>query len=275
MGLLSFLKRNKTEAASPRGGSRATESVADSVQQVKVRARRRLIGAAVLVIVAVIGFPLIFETQPRSLPNDVPIEIAGKNAPAASPSSTRPAPAIKPVTVPPGVVVEPPPDAEKEAPTQVAAAPLVVPAPAPTPAPAAKPVEPEAKKVEVKKVEIKKPEEKKPEEKKPAPKPAEVAKVVSTVPAPAAPKSASAPAKAASAANRYVVQVGAFTDAAAVKEARAKVEKLGLSTYTQPVDSATGKRIRVRIGPFTSREEAEKAAAKIKPTGLQTAVFTL
>jgi DedD protein len=259
MGLLSFLKRKKTDAAPARGGSRAPES-ADSLQQVKTRARRRLIGAAVLVIVAVIGFPMIFETQPRPLATDVPIEIARKDAAATQPA--RSTGATKPVAIPPGVVVEPPPDAEKE-PVKVAAAPVVAPAPAPEPAPAPKPVEPEVKKPEPKKVEEKKPEpkkaeEKKAEEKKPAAKPAEPAKAASTATA-----------------HRYVVQVGAFTDSTAVKDARQKVEKVGLTTYTQPVESATGKRIRVRIGPFTSREEAEKAAAKIKPTGLQTAIFTL
>jgi DedD protein len=67
------------------------------------------------------------------------------------------------------------------------------------------------------------------------------------------------------------VQVGAFLEDAKVREARAKVEKLGMKTYTQPVDTPTGKRIRVRIGPFATKAEADKAAARIKAEG-QTAV---
>jgi len=56
-----------------------------------------------------------------------------------------------------------------------------------------------------------------------------------------------------------------------VREARGKVEKLGLKTYTQPVDTPTGKRIRVRVGPFASKAEADKVAGRIKAEG-QTAV---
>jgi DedD protein len=32
------------------------------------RARHRLIGAAVLVLIGVVGFPLLFDTQPRPIP---------------------------------------------------------------------------------------------------------------------------------------------------------------------------------------------------------------
>ena len=42
---------------------------------------------------------------------------------------------------------------------------------------------------------------------------------------------------------RFVVQVGAFADAAAARETRSKVEKLGFKTYTQVVDTASGSRI--------------------------------
>ena len=79
-------------------------------------------------------------------------------------------------------------------------------------------------------------------------------------PVAAAPASAASEAKAA----RFVVQVGAFTDAATLREARQKVEKLGLKTYTQVVETEGGKRTRVRVGPFDTRDEAEKAAARIK-----------
>ena len=43
------------------------------------RARHRLIGAAVLVLVGVIGFPLLFDTQPRPIAVDIPIEIPDRN----------------------------------------------------------------------------------------------------------------------------------------------------------------------------------------------------
>jgi DedD protein len=58
-------------------------------------------------------------------------------------------------------------------------------------------------------------------------------------------------------------------------EARGKVEKLGLKTYTQAVDTPSGKRVRVRVGPFPTKAEADKVAAKIKADGLPAAVLAL
>jgi DedD protein len=80
---------------------------------------------------------------------------------------------------------------------------------------------------------------------------------------------------AAVASGRYVVQVGAFAETAAAREARQKVERLGLKTYTQVVETSAGNRIRVRVGPFASREEADRAAGKLKSSGLPSSVLTL
>ena len=55
----------------------------------------------------------------------------------------------------------------------------------------------------------------------------------------------------------------------------ARIEKLGLKTYAQAVDTADGRRVRVRLGPFANREEAERAAAKLKGAGLPGAILTL
>ncbi len=72
-----------------------------------------------------------------------------------------------------------------------------------------------------------------------------------------------------------MVQAGAYLDATSLRDARQKVEKLGLKTYTQVVETPTGKRTRVRIGPFESRAEADSVAARIKATGLSVVVLTL
>jgi DedD protein len=72
-----------------------------------------------------------------------------------------------------------------------------------------------------------------------------------------------------------VVQVGAFSDARTLREARQKVEGLGLKTYTQVIDTAAGQRTRVRVGPFASRADAEAAAKTIKGGGLPAAILTL
>jgi DedD protein len=74
---------------------------------------------------------------------------------------------------------------------------------------------------------------------------------------------------------RFVVQVGAFADEAKMREARGKVERLGLKTYTQVIDTAAGNRTRVRVGPFADKNDATKAAARIKAAGLPAAVLVL
>ena len=84
-----------------------------------------------------------------------------------------------------------------------------------------------------------------------------------------------APAAAAAAGERYVVQVGAFADAAKVREVRRKVEAAGLKTYTQVVGTAEGDRIRVRVGPFPDRAQADKAAETIRKLQLTAAILTL
>jgi DedD protein len=72
-----------------------------------------------------------------------------------------------------------------------------------------------------------------------------------------------------------VVQVGAFAESRTVVDVRAKVERLGLKTYTQVVTVQAGERTRVRVGPFADRDEAEAAAARLKKAGLPAAVLTL
>ncbi|MFG6439399.1 SPOR domain-containing protein [Roseateles sp. LKC17W] len=255
MGLFSFLKRDdaaSTAAAPKKSKSGAKAGAADDVQVLRVRARRRLIGAAVLVAVGVVGFPLIFETQPRPIPVDLPIEIPRKEA-------------APPLTVP---TREPLSQAEP-------------PARAPASSPAVElPVEPR-----VAEKPVDKPPEK-PVEKlaeKPVDKPPVEKPVVKVAEKPAdKPKAANDGARAQAllegkepAAARYIVQVGAYGESKAAQEVRGKVEKLGLKTYAQAVDTADGKRFRVRLGPFASRDEAERASAKLKSAGLPGAILTL
>ncbi|HQX68665.1 MAG TPA: SPOR domain-containing protein, partial [Ottowia sp.] len=74
---------------------------------------------------------------------------------------------------------------------------------------------------------------------------------------------------------RFIVQVGAFAEDTAVREARQKAERAGVRTYTQVVNTAAGPRTRVRVGPFATREEAERAAATLKKAGLAGSVLAL
>jgi len=257
MGLLSFFKRRADAASNAAGPGEPAEVV----QQARTRARQRLIGAAVLVVIGVIGFPLVFETRPRPVPVDIPIDIARKEgaAPAAAPVA-RPV-AVAPVVAPPAVAAAPREEVITE--TRTEAGHEVASAALPT---ASKPA------LAVPEAALAKP--------KPA---AETAKPASKPVPPSAPAEAArakallegAPPAATSDNARFVVQVGAFSEAAAARETRLKVEKLGLKTYTQVAQTAAGSRIRVRVGPFASRDEADKAMAKAKSAGITAVVLTL
>ena len=239
----------------------------ESLDVLRKRARHRLIGAAALVLLGVVGFPMLFDSQPRPVAVDIAIDIPDKAKAAplsAAPASAAPtAPVSEPAAVPDAAT------AAKQAPVVVVPAPDVV---------KAEPkVEPKAEaKPEVK------------AEPKPEPKAAPKADGKADSKASAKPDEKTAtsgkaqallegkdPAKAAAAAPRYAVQVGAFADAQKAHEVRAKLEKAGIKTYTQVVTTADGKRTRVRVGPWESKSEADKTAEKIKKLNLSAAVLTL
>ena len=257
---MAFFKFRKGGDDSP-----STPSQPESVEAMRKRARHRLIGAAVLVTIGVVGFPLLFDTQPRPIAVDIPIEIPDRNKskPLVLPSA--------PVATS-GAVSGPVTAAPQAAP--------VAPAPAPAAPVAAVKAEP---KVEPKAETKPEPKPEPPKavakvEPKPEPKPKTAddgTKAKALLEGGATAAAAAATSASASADSRFVVQVGAFADAAKAQETRLKVERAGLKTYTHVAETKEGKRTRVRVGPFASRAEAEKAASKIKGLDLPAAILTL
>jgi DedD protein len=248
----------------------ASVAPAQTVEAVRRRAMHRLIGAAVLVLAGVIGFPLIFDNQPRPIPVDLPIDIVdpGKAKPLAMPpaATNTAAAAAAPVAAPPVRVPEPAVPAKPADPQpKVAAAPAAPVVTAPAPAPE-KPSSSAAEIAEAKALDAKKARALL--EGRPA------GSSKTAVAAASSPPAASAKPVAASD-ERFVVQVGAFADAAKAREVRLKVEAAGLKTYTQVVKTSDGERTRVRVGPFTDKGEATKAADKIRKLNLSVAVLTL
>jgi DedD protein len=69
-------------------------------------------------------------------------------------------------------------------------------------------------------------------------------------------------------AGRVVIQVGAFIDAAKVRDVRSKLEQAGVKTYTQTVEKDGKNSTRIRVGPYDTKEEADKAAARIRKLDL-------
>lgn len=279
MALPKFLQRKDAPPVPPAGDPSGDEQ--GPVQAARTRARRRLIGAVVLLALGVLVFPMLFETQPRPLPTDIPIELPQRDGqPARTAALPRHAPAVTalpPVSEPaapaPSVPSAAPPSVESRAeptrPDVIAPATPASAAPAKVEAPKAEPA-----KAETPKAEPARPAASKPDAAKPADtRKAEADRARALLEGRAV---ASAPAAASASGNgRYVVQVGAYTDAATLREVRAKVEKLGLKTYTQSIDTEAGKRTRVRVGPFATRQEADSASARLKGAGLPGNVLTL
>jgi DedD protein len=250
---MSFFSFRRGQPSSAKVDSQ--EPTADSVEVVRRRARQRLIGAAVLVLIGVIGFPLLFDSQPRPVPVDIAIEIPSRaavkpGAPIAAPPAAVPA---APATAAPAVVPAQASLQDKEeivAPARPAGGAAGASTEAPNPAPA--PVAPAKAKADAKpdaKTENK--AEKRAEAK------------------------SDSKSDAAKGESRIVVQVGAYADEGKVREVRQKLEKAGFKTYTQVAETGEGKRTRVRVGPFASRTEAEKAAAKIKSLNLPASLLAL
>ena len=267
---MAFFKFRKGGEDAP-----AAPTAAESVQALRKRARHRLIGASVLVLAGVIGFPLLFDNQPRPIAVDIPIEIPDKNK--VRPLGNLP---VAPAPVQSGAVGDEtaPPPLAPAAVAQVAPKEETLAPAKPQPAPAKPETKPEPKpepKTAAPPVPVTKPsaeaakalallEGKEPAKAEPKPEP----KPVTT--APAAPEP-----KADAGKGRFVVQVGSFTDLAKAREARLKMEKAGFKTYTQEVQLKEGKRLRVRIGPFETRALAEKAAEKAKKLELSGAILEL
>jgi DedD protein len=73
----------------------------ESVEAMRRRAKFRLIGSVVLVLAGVVGFPMLFDSQPRSVPVDIPIDIPDKakvkplSVPGTPSQAASPAPAAK------------------------------------------------------------------------------------------------------------------------------------------------------------------------------------
>ena len=269
MGLLSHFKRKSEPSADVHG---APSAEPDAVAAARTRARRRLIGATVLLGIGVIGFPLLFETQPRPVPVNIPIEIPRKDG--ASPLLLPP---TAPLSAASAAVLDETPAGAPVRPDQVAAAEIVeraadqgrdVPAVAKAAATvAAAAPAPAAAKLSAASAAKPAPVASKPAANKPADDGARARALLDG--------QGTANAAASASTARLVVQVGAYADATKLAEARQKLEALGLKTYTQVVEVDGAKRTRVRVGPFASRADADKAAARIKSAGLPVAILTL
>jgi DedD protein len=241
------------------GADALSNAPAESVEVIRKRARHRLMGSVVLVLGAVVGLPLLFDSQPRPVAIDTPIVIPDRNqtSPLSATSGSAKTGAIKEGLAQDQAIAASQTGVAKSAVTNSAG------------------LDPHEE-VVTKDSKAEVIQEPKPElkaEAKPEPKSEnntdakEAAKAKALLDGKEASNSGDAV--------RSVVQVGAYADLAKAKEARVKLESAGFKTYTQEIDTKDGKRIRVRVGPFATKEEADKTAEKIRKLNLQTSVLKL
>jgi DedD protein len=239
-----------------------SEASQDANLELKKRARRRLVGAAALALLAVIVLPMVMDHDPKPPAQDIQVRIPGQDAgtftsrilPGKAPTATPlpPPPAAKPAEPVAETKPEPAkPEAVKPAPVKPEMA---------KPEPAKPPVKPEVK-----------------PEVKPDPKAAaKGAEKPATKPEPLAKPSVKEETARAEAAlngkDQWIVQLGAYKDAVNVKQLQEKMKQMGVAAYTEKFESPQGPRTRVRAGPFSSRDEAEKARERIKKIGVDGSV---
>lgn len=313
MGLFSFLRKNKQQtnpdqgvyrskadtgvgpdaeqaelplrARKARTGKAANQQneAVDPVLPEKKRARRRLVGAVALVLAVVIVLPMILDSEPKPLADDIAIQIPSRDKPETGAAASAAASVNSSGLDKQEEIVDPASSATPAAPATAAVKPPATPAPAATapaavkpavpdslavvtpPMPAPKPaVAPIAPKPEVKP----KPETKPKPEAKPKPEPAadkgdDSARALAILDGRG--DSAPAPEKKP---GKFVLQVAALASQDKVNELQGKLKEAGIHSYTQKVPTASGERIRIRVGPFSSKEEAEKARAKLAKLGL-------
>ncbi|KWK77202.1 SPOR domain-containing protein [Burkholderia ubonensis] len=223
----------------------------------KQRARRRLVGAIALVVAAVIVLPMVLDSHPKPVTDDIAIDIPNRPAHHAAPSRDEDASDVQA-----GVAHDEPPASETAA-TAIAGAATdaardaakpaakpdtatttasVAPKPAPAPAAPAQPARPAA----------------------PKPAPAAAAAAVANADDGGDAATPSSPAGA-----RFAVQLGAFKDDATARSWATKLKSAGVPAYVEHRKQADGSTATLlRAGPFADRAAASAAIAKVREAGL-------
>ena len=234
-------------------------TASESVEAMRKRARHRLVGAAVLVLIGVVGFPLLFDSQPRPIAVDIPIEIPDKG-------KVRPlgAPPVPAATQSSGVVIEEREEpaapaastpAPKAAETKVA---VTKPEPKPEPKPpAAKPEPKPEPKAEAKPEPKPEPKVEPKVEPKPEPK-------VETKPASEDPIATFAKPEV------YWVQVAAVSDKLRADALASELSGKGFSAKVESANTGGGTVYRVRVGPISGQARADETKSKLGAAGYTT-----
>ncbi len=254
-----------------------------NLDELRRRARRRLVGAIVLALAVAVFVPMLLESDPKPLGEDVSVKIppvddgkfVNRLNDKGKGEAPRTAAKAEPKAEAPKVAAEPPKaDAPKEEPAKTEA--------------------PKDTHKEPPKEPPREPAKETPKEpskdaaKEAAKDPAPAPQVAKAAPEPApAPKDApakdappkegaakDAPSKDAAAkdthakdAGEFSVQVFAFSDDKGANSLVNKLKAKGFPAYSEPVTTSRGTLWRVRVGPYPSRDGANAARDKLKGEG--------
>ena len=266
-------------AGNPANSTHTTHSIMDPALDLKKRARRRLVGASALALLAIIVLPMVMDAEPR--PNTAEIQI---RIPSQEPGSNIVALPIEPRRPPPvraqvQASHQPPAEthpkvAETGKVTKAATATAAASQNAVANASAA-PGKAEAHHDKVAEKRTSKPAH---DIAPSSTKTSEASKPAEKQPAKSAKETAQADQERARALallndDRWIIQLGAYKDQGNVRILQQKVKELGYPVITEHVDTAAGPRTRVRVGPFHNRADADQAHVRLKkiaaggPTG--------
>jgi len=233
----------------------------------KKRARRRLVGAAAVCLAAAIVLPLILDSEPRQIRDDVQVRIPSRDTPL--PDRSEPdvrSGVIKPLTG--GDAAGASAGAERNDSNQPSAQADRTPASADD----ARSAKADAAGAATRDAAVPEPAVREPEPAaaKAAPKPAPPAPANDPIARLAQAKDDTS-AKDASAAkvDGYLVQIGAFSSAKGAAEQADRARKAGYKSFTEKISTGQGERIRVRVGPFRTKEAAEQARTKLRAAGIE------
>lgn len=248
-----------------------------NVDELRRRARRRLIGAVVLALAAAVVVPMLLESDPKPLGEDVSVKIpAQDNAKfvnrlsdkGAKTGATEAAAKSEPVKAPGGVEnaaipdPAPPPGSAATPPASSALPPVSAPAATQVPAPKSSIARAEQKVLGA------------PAKPAATAAPASTAVAVPSVAsAPVGSAATSAPVEAAkdatsdTAKDGFSVQLAAFADDKGANALANKLKRAAYPAYTEPLATSKGTLWRVRVGPYPSRDAAIEIRDKLKGEG--------
>jgi DedD protein len=285
MGLFSFGKKddaptrrgaNSSTSRATRGErverrTRRTERAGDADAMLldptlpeKQRARRRLVGAIALVVAAVVVLPMVLDSHPKPVTDDISIDIPSRPAPKVSATSEDTQAGVAPdnpaaatAMAASGLApVAPKTDSAVKVPAASATTQTANVAPAsaakltkpqtPSQTPAAQPTLQAQPK-----------------------QPAKSTQAADTTTQGAAAADADSGTPAAPAGSRFAVQLGSFPDDASARNWATKLKAAGVPAYIERRKQADGSmHTLLRAGPFADRAAASAAIAKVREAGL-------